>query len=299
MKNNIVVRQSTRMVAIPGSKPLTQETTIKQNIELYKSPRVEMVNEFLKKYGAKRPIPVKDMLPVTLMNYGQVEFEVAQLWFEAGKDAPGRNKYPSLIDVGAGFGPAGLVFGSYQYRVTAIEIQADIAAVGRRVVNACGLQDNVCYEVTDVMAFEPENPADTLISVLCLLHVPDKESVMKKLASLLRPGGRAYIADFYAKGELSENEQAILQNEVACPGLLAKDEYIGALKDAGFKTVQFEDITSEYSTFVHNRFMTYLKKDKSERCEELTRFFRAMDTLYLSGDGESSRLGGCRIYLGM
>jgi 2-polyprenyl-3-methyl-5-hydroxy-6-metoxy-1,4-benzoquinol methylase len=299
MKNNIVARQSTRVVVIPSSKPLTQETTIKQNMGLYKSPVVEMVNEFLKKYGAKRPIPVKDVLPVILMSYGQVEFEVARFWFEAGKDAPGRNNYPSLIDVGAGFGPAGLVFGSSQYRVTAIEIQADIAAVGQRVANACGLQENVRYEVTDVMAFEPEKPADTLISVLCLLHVPHKEGVMKKLASLLRPGGRAYIADFYAKGELSANEHAILKNEVACPGLLAKDEYIDALKEAGFKTIRFDDTTSEYSTFVHNRFMTYLKKDKSEQCEELTRFFRAMDILYRSGDGESSRLGGCRIYLGM
>jgi SAM-dependent methyltransferase len=299
MNDNIVARQSTRVVAIPSSKSLTQEITIKQNMGLYKSPRVEMVNEFLNKYEAKRPIPVKDMLPVTLMNYGQVEFEIAGFWFEAGKDAPGRKNHPSLIDVGAGFGPAGLVFGSRQYRVTAIEIQADIAAVGQRVADACGLQDTVRYEVTDIMAFEPEKPADTLISVLSLLHVPDKECVMKKLASLLRAGGRAYIADFYAKEELSENEQAILKNEVACPGLLAKDKYLDALKEAGFNTVQFEDVTSEYSTFVHNRYMTYLKKDESEQCAELTRFFRAMDTLYRSGDGESSRFGGCRIYLGM
>jgi SAM-dependent methyltransferase len=299
MKNNIVERQSTRVETIPISKPLTQETMIKQIMGLYRSPRVEMVNEFLKKYGAKRPIPVKDMLPVTLMSYGQVEFEIARFWFEAGKESPGRSNFPSLIDVGAGFGPAGLVFGSSHYRVTAIEIQADIAAVGQRVANACGLQDKVRYEVTDVMAFEPEKTADTLISVLCLLHLPNKQAVMKKLASLLRPGGRAYIADFYAKGELSANEQAILKNEVACPGLLAKDEYIEALKEAGFKTVRFDDTTSEYSTFVHNRFMTYLKKEKSEQYEELTRFFRAMDMLYRSGDGESSRLGGCRIYLGM
>jgi cyclopropane fatty-acyl-phospholipid synthase-like methyltransferase len=297
MKKTIIARLSTRVLAIPSSESLTQGATMRQNMGLYKSPRAEMVEEFLTKYGEKQPIPVEDMLPVTLMNYGEVEFEEAQTWFEEGEKALGQNGYPSLIDVGAGFGPAGLVFGSRQYHVTAIEVQADIATVGQRVANACGLQENVHFEVTDVLAFEPQEPADTLISILCLLHVSEKGGVMKKLASLLRPGGRAYIADFYAKGGLSEHEQTLLRNDVACPGLLTKDEYIGALKEAGFRIIRFKDVTSEYSTCVNNRLTTYLQKDKSEQFEELTQFFRVMDTLYRSGDGESSGLGGCRVYL--
>ena len=297
MKKPTVARPFTRAVAIPSSEPLTREATIGQNMGLYKSPRLEIVEKFLTKYGEKQPIPVEDMLPVTLMNYGRMEFEEAQTWFEAGEAARGQDDCPSLIDVGAGFGPAGLVFGSRQYKVTAIEMQAHIAAVGQRVVTACGLQNNIHYEVTDVMAFEPNMPADTLISVLCLLHVPDKEGVMKKLASLLRAGGRAYIADFYARGELSESEQTLLEKEVGCPGLLTREEYIGALKRPGFQIVKFEDVTPEYSTFVNERLTTYLRQDKSEQYEELTQFFRAMDTLYRSGNGESSRLGGCRVYL--
>jgi SAM-dependent methyltransferase len=297
MKKNTVSRPSTRVPPVPSFERLTQEVTIEQTMELYKLHRVEAVKKFLKKRRKKQPIPVEDMLPVTLMNYGQVEFEEAQSWFEAGEESPGRNNWASLIDVGAGFGPAGLVFGSLRYMVTAIEMQADIAAVGQRVVTACGLRDNVQYVVTDVMTFEPEEPADALISVLCLLHVPDKEGVIKKLASLLRAGGRAYLADFYAKGEPSEKEQALLRYEVGAPGLMTRDEYIVALKEAGFKIVWFEDVTSEYSTFVHNRFMTYLQKDRSEQFEELTQFFRAMDALFRSGAGDSSRLGGCRVYL--
>jgi SAM-dependent methyltransferase len=297
MPKPAAVRPSTPAVAVQSSEPSAREVPIGQNIGLYTSPRLEMVERFLAQYGEYRPISVEDMLPVTLMNYGRVEIEEAQAWFEAGEEAPIQNDCPTLIDVGAGFGPAGLVFGARQYKVTAVEMQADIAAIGQRVATACGLQNNVVYEVTDVMAFEPATPADVLISVLCLLHVPDKEGVMRKLASLLRAGGRAYIADFYAKGELSETEQTLLKDEVGCPGLLTKEEYIGALKEAGFHTVRFEDVTPEYSTFVNNRFTTYLRNDKSERHEELTRFFRTADILFCSGDGESSRLGGCRVYL--
>src|SRR5262245_27908254 len=124
-----------------------------------------------------------------------------------------------------------------------------------------------------------------------------RKSVMNKLAALVRAGGRAYITDFFAKGALSEREQTLLKYEVACPGLLTKDEYIAALKEAGFKIIWFEDVTSEYSTFVHERLISHLQTDKSERREELTQFFTAMDTLYHRGDGESSALGGCRIYL--
>jgi SAM-dependent methyltransferase len=298
MKKTTVARLSSRGMSIP-SEPLTQETRLKETMALYKSPRIEMVKKFLEEYGEKRPIPVADILPVILMNYGEVEFQRAQRWFEDGEDAPGETDSPSLVDVGAGFGPAGLVFGSGQYRVTAVEVQPDIAAVGQWVANACGLQEKIHFKVTDVMVFEPRRPADTLISVLCLLHIPDKQGAMKKLAALLRVGGRAYVADFYMKGELSEREQVLLKHEVACPGLLTKEEYIAALKEAGFKIIRFEDVTSGYSTFVHNRLTTYLQKDSSEQFEELSRFFTAMDILYHSGVGESSALGGCRVYLEM
>ena len=296
MKQPTVAGISPRGVGIPGFKPLAAALT--HDIGLYQAPRVALVAQFLQQYGERRPIPVAEVLPVILMNYGEVEFHHAQTWFEADEEAPGwSHGRPSLIDVGAGFGPAGLVFGSRHYAVTAIELQPDIAAMGERVVQACGLETTVRYAVGDVMAFAPETPADTLIAVLCLLHVPDKVGVMRKLATLLRAGGRAYLADFYAKGAISAQEQALLHDEVACPGLLTKDEYIGALQEAGFAIVRFEDVTSEYATFVHQRWTTYRQRDPSAQCDALTRFFKAMDTLYWSGDGASSRLGGCRVYL--
>ena len=116
-------------------------------------------------------------------------------------------------------------------------------------------------------------------------------------AALLRAGGRAYLADFYAKGAISAQDQALLHDEVACSGLLTKDEYISALQEAGFATVRFEDVTSEYATFVHQRWTAYRHQDASAQSDTLTRFFKAMDTLYRSGNGASSRLGGCRMYL--
>src|SRR4051812_25118662 len=282
MKQSTVARASPRGVEMPDSEPLTPPTALKDHMGLYQAPRVARVAQFLQQYDG-RPIAVAEVLPVILMNYGEVEFRYARTWFEAGEDAPGRRGGPSLIDVGAGFGPAGLVFGSLRYTVTAIEVQADIAVMGQRIVQACGLQSTVHYAIGDVMAFASKTPADTLIAVLCLLHVPDKVGVMRKIAGLLRPGGRAYLADFYAKGALSAHDQALLQNEVACSGLLTKDEYTGALQDAGFATVRFEDVTSEYAVFVHQRWTTYRQQNTSAQGDPLTRFFQAMEALYRSG----------------
>ena len=67
---------------------ITQETAIKHHMGLYASPRVAMVEQFLRRCGEKRPIPVADILPVILMNYGVVEFHHAQAWFEAGAARP-------------------------------------------------------------------------------------------------------------------------------------------------------------------------------------------------------------------
>ena len=51
-------------------------------------------------------MPSEDILPIILMNYGQVKFQEAQTWFEESEEALGQNDSPSLVDVGAGFGPA-------------------------------------------------------------------------------------------------------------------------------------------------------------------------------------------------
>ena len=189
MKQPTVAQASPRSCRNPEFEPLTRSTVLKHHMGLYQAPRVAQVAQFLEQYGDRWPILVAEILSIILMNYGEAEFHHAQTWFETGEGAPGLRGRPPLIDVGAGFGPAALVFGSLHYRVTAIELQADIAAKGQRIVQACGLQTTVHYAIGDVMAFAPKTPADTLIAVLCLLHVPDKVGVMNKLAGLLCTGG--------------------------------------------------------------------------------------------------------------
>ncbi|GJN95907.1 hypothetical protein NJB1907f44_41940 [Mycobacterium marinum] len=121
-----------------GSAAVAAEPATDRAMDLYTAPRLQMVEAVLARHREEPIAPVPELLSVTPMNYGPAEFQAARSWFAAGGLVPGGNGCLSLIDVGAGFGPAGLVFGSQGYRVTAIEMRADIAAVGRRVMAACG-----------------------------------------------------------------------------------------------------------------------------------------------------------------
>ena len=89
MKQPTVAGISPRGVGIPASEPLTPATALTDHIGLYQAPRVALVAQFLQQYGERRPIPVAEVLPVILMNYGEVEFHHAQTWFEADEEAPG------------------------------------------------------------------------------------------------------------------------------------------------------------------------------------------------------------------
>ena len=107
MKQPTVAGISPEGFGSQASKPLAAALT--HDIGLYQAPRVALVAQFLQQYGERRPIPVAEVLPVILMNYGEVEFHHAQTWFEADEEAPGwSHGRPSSVDVGAGFGPAGL-----------------------------------------------------------------------------------------------------------------------------------------------------------------------------------------------
>src|SRR4051794_23765369 len=133
MKQPAVAQASPRNVEMSDSEALTPPTALKDHMGLYQAPRVERVAQFLQQYEGRRPIPVAEVLPVILMNYGEVEFRYARTWFEAGEDAPGRRGGPSLIGVGGGVGAGGVGFWSPPFTVTPIEGQGDNAPVGPQI----------------------------------------------------------------------------------------------------------------------------------------------------------------------
>ena len=89
--------------------------------------------------------------------------------------------------------------------------------------------------------------ADASVDVIisnCVINLsPDKPSVFKDAFRVLRSGGRLMVSDIVLLAELPDFVKDSIEAYVGCiAGAMLKDDYIGAIKEAGFEGV---DIVGE------------------------------------------------------
>lgn len=84
-----------------------------------------------------------------------------------------------------------------------------------------------------------DNSIDVAISNCVINLVPDKRRVFAELFRALRPGGRMMISDLVLLKELPDCIKNSIEAYIGClSGAIMKDEYIGAIKEAGFQEVR-------------------------------------------------------------
>ncbi len=89
------------------------------------------------------------------------------------------------------------------------------------------------------------NSIDVIISNCVINLSPDKERVFREAYRVLKPGGRIMISDLVTEGRLPEEKKKSFDAWARCiAGALEKDEYLDAIRKAGFKDVR---IVSESS----------------------------------------------------
>ncbi len=90
-----------------------------------------------------------------------------------------------------------------------------------------------------------DSSVDVIISNCVINLSPEKEKVFKDAYRVLKPGGRLMVSDIVLLKELPDFIRSSVQAYVSCiGGAVLKDEYIGAIKKAGFKKVEIVDETS-------------------------------------------------------
>ena len=67
-----------------------------------------------------------------------------------------------------------------------------------------------------------------------------------------------YVEDFYKIDDFTKDETKMLERDVYIHSLPTKDEYINLLEDAGFKVIQWVDMTKVWTDFVASRYNDYL-----------------------------------------
>jgi len=106
------------------------------------------------------------------------------------------------------------------------------------------------YENVEFRLGEIENipAADNSVNVVisnCVINLsPDKKRVFRETFRVLKPGGRIMISDIVLLKELPDFIKSSIEAYVGClSGAMLRDEYIKAIREAGFQEVKITDET--------------------------------------------------------
>ncbi len=87
-----------------------------------------------------------------------------------------------------------------------------------------------------------DNSVDVVISNCVINLSPDKKRVFKEAFRVLKPGGRLMVSDIVLMKELPDFVKDSVEAYVGClSGAILKDDYMGAIRDAGFREVKIVD----------------------------------------------------------
>jgi arsenite methyltransferase len=87
-----------------------------------------------------------------------------------------------------------------------------------------------------------DNSVDVVISNCVINLSPDKSRVFKETFRVLSPGGRLMVSDIVLLKELPDSIKNSVEAYIGClSGAIMKDEYIGVIRDAGFRDIRVID----------------------------------------------------------
>jgi cyclopropane fatty-acyl-phospholipid synthase-like methyltransferase len=264
-----------------------------KSMKLY--DRVERIHHELRALGIAddAPLTVGQLAPFDQYHYhgtDAVDLAAARL---------GLDERARVLDVGAGIGgPARWLAATVGCHVTALELQPDLNQTAADLTRRCGLSGRVTHLAGDILDGVPaEGTYDAVISYLAILHIPDRARLFTACHRALRPGGGMYIEDFTLRSEPTAEQREALRVKVQCPYVPPSDRYRRDILDAGFATVDLEDVSADWTAYTAERLAVF-RRDRDrlvrvhggEVADGLEDFYATMADLYADGV-----LGGARI----
>ena len=91
-----------------------------------------------------------------------------------------------------------------------------------------------------------DNSVDAVISNCVINLAPDKRRVFREAFRVLKPGGRLMVSDIVLLKELPDFIKNSIAAYIGCvSGAIRRDEYLGAIKAAGFQETRIIDETPD------------------------------------------------------
>ncbi len=98
-----------------------------------------------------------------------------------------------------------------------------------------------------------DNHTDIIISNCVINLSPDKKRVFKEAFRVLKPGGRLMVSDIVLLKELPQEIKNSVAAYIGClAGAVTKDEYLGAIHEAGFQDTRVVDETKPPAELLAN-----------------------------------------------
>ncbi len=154
----------------------------------------------------------------------------------------------TVLDLGSGAGFDGFLAANKVGRkgkVIGVDMTPEMIEKARENAKK-GNYDNVEFRLGEIENIPAaDNSVDAVISNCVINLAPDKRQVFKEAFRVLRPGGRLMVSDLVLLKELPEVIKNSVEAYIGClSGAIMKDDYIGAIKNAGFRDVKIMDEAS-------------------------------------------------------
>ncbi len=131
-----------------------------------------------------------------------------------------------------------------------------------------------------------DESADIIISNCVINLSPDKRKVFEEAFRVIKPGGRIMVSDIVLLKELPDFIKESIDAYVSCvSGALLKEDYIAAIKNAGFQDVEIVDETSFPEDFINtDPIVESIKENFSVTPEKIKEVARSVVSIKISGN---------------
>ena len=156
----------------------------------------------------------------------------------------------NVLDLGSGSGTDTFIAARKvgpEGTVTGIDMTDEQLAKANRLCGEAGFS-NVTYRkgyINEVSL--PDGSIDAVISNGVINLVPDKGSVFREVARVLRPGGRLALSDIVTESQLPDTVSCNADLWAACiGGAMQEDDYRSTIEAAGLEVTQVEPCPYEF-----------------------------------------------------
>ena len=150
-----------------------------------------------------------------------------------------------ILDIGGGQGETAIwITKRYNCRVLIADIVDNMIQKAREAIKEAGLTDHIQAVCEDILTLkENEASFNHIVSVGALHHIADKEKLFKKIASLLKPGGKLAASIYLSDMKPGLLKELYLKLTLGDKDISPISHYLSAIENSGLGGCEVEDIS--------------------------------------------------------